>query len=112
MEDYVHRIGRTARAGAVGSAYTFFTSKNAPKARELIQILEEAHQPVDPKLRDMDVGGFGRGGELPFAFLNHFSCLSAFSAFPAACLCSGCMLVLRLPRSLFASIPCSSVPRI
>ena len=26
VEDYVHRIGRTGRAGASGEAYTFFTS--------------------------------------------------------------------------------------
>ena len=25
VEDYVHRIGRTGRAGATGEAYTFFT---------------------------------------------------------------------------------------
>ena len=27
-EDYVHRIGRTARAGAKGTAITFFTSES------------------------------------------------------------------------------------
>jgi len=26
VEDYVHRIGRTGRAGATGTAYTFFTT--------------------------------------------------------------------------------------
>ncbi len=26
-EDYIHRIGRTARADNVGTAYTFFTSQ-------------------------------------------------------------------------------------
>lgn len=26
VEDYVHRIGRTGRAGATGESYTFFTS--------------------------------------------------------------------------------------
>ena len=28
IEDYVHRIGRTARAGTSGSAFGFFTKKN------------------------------------------------------------------------------------
>jgi hypothetical protein len=59
IEDYIHRIGRTARAGASGTAYAFFTSKNAGKARELIDILEEAGQDVDPKLREFDHGSRG-----------------------------------------------------
>ncbi len=34
-EDYVHRIGRTGRAGARGSAFTFFDPiKDARQARE------------------------------------------------------------------------------
>jgi len=28
LEDYVHRIGRTARAGATGNSHSFFTEKN------------------------------------------------------------------------------------
>ena len=66
-EDYVHRIGRTARAGAVGVAYTFFTSTNAAQARELVSLLEEAKQDVDPKLRQMVCGARSmsfKGGEL------------------------------------------------
>lgn len=30
VEDYVHRIGRTGRAGATGEAYTFFTPQVQP----------------------------------------------------------------------------------
>ena len=52
-EDYVHRIGRTARGGGEGTAYTFFTSKNAKQAKDLVAVLEEAHQEVHPNLRDM-----------------------------------------------------------
>lgn len=52
-EDYVHRIGRTARAGATGNAYSFFTSNNARLASKIIAILEEAYQPVPEKLRQM-----------------------------------------------------------
>jgi ATP-dependent RNA helicase DDX5/DBP2 len=30
LEDYVHRIGRTGRAGAKGTAYSFLTGTAAP----------------------------------------------------------------------------------
>ncbi|TGZ62142.1 hypothetical protein CRM22_007596 [Opisthorchis felineus] len=49
-EDYIHRIGRTARSDKKGTAFTFFTSKNIKQARELIEILEEANQEVNPEL--------------------------------------------------------------
>ena len=52
-EDYVHRIGRTARAEQTGTAYSFFTSSNAKQARELIDILKEAKQNVPPRLYHM-----------------------------------------------------------
>ena len=38
-EDYVHRIGRTARAGNTGTAYTLFTSEDSGSARGLIDVL-------------------------------------------------------------------------
>jgi ATP-dependent RNA helicase DDX5/DBP2 len=50
MEDYVHRIGRTARAGTTGTAITFFTKDNARQARQLIDLLKEAKQEVPEKL--------------------------------------------------------------
>ncbi|KAI8913298.1 P-loop containing nucleoside triphosphate hydrolase protein [Gorgonomyces haynaldii] len=53
IEDYVHRIGRTGRAGASGTAYTFFTYDNSKQAKDLVAILDEAKQEVDPRLRDM-----------------------------------------------------------
>ncbi|KAE8675343.1 DEAD-box ATP-dependent RNA helicase 20 [Hibiscus syriacus] len=46
LEDYVHRIGQTGRAGAKGTAYTFFTAANAIFAKNLIVILKEAGQKV------------------------------------------------------------------
>ena len=52
-EDYVHRIGRTARAEQTGTAYSYFTSQNAKQARELVDILKEAKQNVNPRLYDM-----------------------------------------------------------
>lgn len=49
-EDYVHRIGRTARANNTGTAYTFFTQGNAKQAPDLVNVLREANQQVNPKL--------------------------------------------------------------
>ncbi|XP_021716433.1 DEAD-box ATP-dependent RNA helicase 20-like [Chenopodium quinoa] len=62
LEDYVHRIGRTGRAGAKGTAYSFFTAANARFAKELIAILEEAGQKVNPELAAM-----GKGAPPPLA---------------------------------------------
>merc|ERR1712012_34187 len=50
IEDYVHRVGRTGRAGAMGSAYTFFTSNKFRHAKDLIRVLKEASQPVPVEL--------------------------------------------------------------
>jgi len=74
-EDYVHRIGRTGRATKTGTAYTFFTPGNIKQAGDLINILREAKQQVNPKLIQMAEssrgmakgrsrwgGGGGRGG--------------------------------------------------
>ncbi len=62
VEDYVHRIGRTGRAGLKGESYTFFTSADAKNARELIKLLQEAGQAVNPDLMAMQgMGGFGGG---------------------------------------------------
>ncbi|KAJ6172581.1 RNA helicase (Dbp) [Penicillium chermesinum] len=61
-EDYVHRIGRTGRAGAKGTAITFFTTDNAKQARDLVTILTEAKQQIDPRLAEMVRYGGGGGG--------------------------------------------------
>uniref|UniRef100_A0ACD5VDZ1 Uncharacterized protein n=1 Tax=Avena sativa TaxID=4498 RepID=A0ACD5VDZ1_AVESA len=61
VEDYVHRIGRTGRAGATGIAYTFFCEQDAKYASDLVKILEGANQTVSQQLRDM-VGRGGYGG--------------------------------------------------
>ncbi|OVA20623.1 Helicase [Macleaya cordata] len=62
LEDYVHRIGRTGRAGAKGNAFTFFTHANVKFARELIKILQEAGQMVSPALAALARSGFSAGG--------------------------------------------------
>ncbi|KAH7944533.1 hypothetical protein HPB52_021350 [Rhipicephalus sanguineus] len=66
-EDYVHRIGRTARSNKTGTAYTFFTPGNSKQAQELISVLKEANQVVNPKLFEMfemSRSYGGRGAEL------------------------------------------------
>ncbi|XP_045792375.1 DEAD-box ATP-dependent RNA helicase 20 isoform X2 [Trifolium pratense] len=63
LEDYVHRIGRTGRAGAKGTAYSFFTRANAKYARDLIKILQDAGQIVSPALSELTrSAGFGQQG--------------------------------------------------
>lgn len=54
-EQYVHRIGRTARHEKTGLAYTFFTQHNSQRAGDLIKILEEAKQEVPEELRELAV---------------------------------------------------------
>ncbi|XP_073042782.1 DEAD-box ATP-dependent RNA helicase 5 [Primulina eburnea] len=49
-EDYVHRIGRTGRAGKKGVAHTFFTKENKGLAGELVNVLREAQQVVPDSL--------------------------------------------------------------
>ena len=63
IEDYVHRIGRTGRAGAKGHSYTFFTEDKGRLARDLIGILKEADQHIPDELYAFDKsGGSSYGG--------------------------------------------------
>jgi ATP-dependent RNA helicase DBP3 len=49
-EDYVHRIGRTGRAGADGKAITFFTEQDKGLAGALVNVLKAAKQDVPEEL--------------------------------------------------------------
>jgi ATP-dependent RNA helicase DDX5/DBP2 len=64
VEDYVHRIGRTGRAGAKGKAVTFFTQGDSKTATKLVQVLNKAEQDVPAELQAMcrSRGFGGRGG--------------------------------------------------
>jgi superfamily II DNA/RNA helicase len=63
-EDYVHRIGRTGRAGATGVAFTFFTPQNMKFAKELVQILSESKQVIPPGLEQfVDMSRGMKGGK-------------------------------------------------
>jgi ATP-dependent RNA helicase DDX5/DBP2 len=62
-DDYIHRIGRTGRAGATGVAHTLFTKQDGRYAKELCSILKDADQEVPDALQDLArQGGHGGGG--------------------------------------------------
>ncbi|KAG0181423.1 DEAD-box ATP-dependent RNA helicase [Apophysomyces sp. BC1021] len=46
IDDYVHRIGRTGRAGHTGLATGFFNRNNKNIARDLVSLLKEAKQEI------------------------------------------------------------------
>lgn len=53
IEDYVHRIGRTGRAGNKGQAITLFTSNDSKLAHELIKLLQKSNQQIPQELQQM-----------------------------------------------------------
>lgn len=66
-EDYVHRIGRTARADRDGSAITFINEKEIGKFKAIERLLEKDVEklPVDKELGetpDYNSAGSGKGG--------------------------------------------------
>ncbi|XP_071710545.1 DEAD-box ATP-dependent RNA helicase 11-like [Rutidosis leptorrhynchoides] len=46
IDDYVHRIGRTGRAGKTGLATAFFNENNVSLAKSLADLMQEANQEV------------------------------------------------------------------
>ena len=62
-EDYVHRIGRTARADKEGSAYTFISERERGKFRMIEKLLEKEVEklPVAPELGDTP--DYDKGGD-------------------------------------------------
>ncbi|GME71552.1 unnamed protein product [Ambrosiozyma monospora] len=53
MEDYVHRVGRTGRAGKEGESYTFVTPAQDKAAHDIVKLLELSNQPVPDKLAEL-----------------------------------------------------------
>lgn len=51
IEDYVHRIGRTARGNNTGTSYSFLTYKDRDRVDELIGILKRSEQKVPAELQ-------------------------------------------------------------
>ncbi|KAF4665857.1 hypothetical protein FOZ61_010437 [Perkinsus olseni] len=75
IEDYVHRIGRTGRAGAVGNSLTFITNDThtpdrVRMAKDIVKCMEDVKQTPPQSLYDMAAisiasvrgGGSFRGG--------------------------------------------------
>lgn len=72
-EDYVHRIGRTGRAGEKGLSYTFLVKEDPldlRKAKAILEVMQTAEQEVPEELRELvgvkaskaSKGGRGKGG--------------------------------------------------
>ncbi|KAI4348812.1 hypothetical protein L6164_009489 [Bauhinia variegata] len=63
IDDYVHRIGRTGRAGKMGLATAFFNDNNLSLAKPLAELMQESNQEVPAWLtRYAAKASFGGGG--------------------------------------------------
>ncbi|KAJ4352990.1 RNA-dependent ATPase [Ascochyta clinopodiicola] len=67
-EDYVHRIGRTGRAGQDGLAITLFTEHDKGLSGSLINVLKAANQPVPEELMKFGTTVKKKGHEAYGAF--------------------------------------------
>jgi len=70
IEDYVHRIGRTGRAGEKGVAYTFMKRDETHRANDIVKLMQKAGQEVPADLLQASRGfsvsssaGYGKGGK-------------------------------------------------
>lgn len=74
IDDYVHRIGRTGRAGNSGLATAFFSDKNLPLAKPLVELMNEAKQEVPSWLSEYaeNSPGGGRGRGSRYGHSNKF----------------------------------------
>ena len=61
ITDYVHRIGRTGRAGHNGLATALYNDKNRNLARDLARVIAEAGQEV-PEFLESSQRSYGGGG--------------------------------------------------
>ena len=59
MEDYVHRVGRTGRAGATGDAISFINEKHSRLVPELIAMMRKGNHAVSEELEMLGRSGGG-----------------------------------------------------
>lgn len=52
-EDYVHRIGRTGRAGQKGFAVTLIVERDAHALRGIVEVMKRTNQEVSPEIEQM-----------------------------------------------------------
>lgn len=63
IDDYVHRIGRTGRAGNTGVSTAFFNRGNKNIVKDLVELLREANQEIPGWLETVaHEASFGTGG--------------------------------------------------
>jgi len=66
IDDYVHRIGRTGRAGNTGVSTAFFNRGNKNIVRDLLELLREANQEIptwlESVVQESTFGSSFRGG--------------------------------------------------
>ena len=53
VDDHVHRIGRTGRAGKKGVAYTLLGKSDADIARDIVTVMQSAGQAVPRDLQEL-----------------------------------------------------------
>lgn len=72
LEDYVHRIGRTARGENSGRSYSFLTPQDQRLAKDLITLLQRSKQPVPPELEEL-ANSRGNGKTNSFRSTSRYS---------------------------------------
>lgn len=82
MEDYIHRIGRTGRAGESGTAYTIVSPDDKVHARQLVRILEEGSHNVPPELAKIAETAPVTKPSMPLAIISSFLFLFSQAALP------------------------------
>lgn len=80
VENYVHRIGRTARANATGTAYTFLTELHSKFVIPLIEVLRDANHTPTPDLLKMadkfSIERYGRSELYKISYITHLNQLN------------------------------------
>ncbi|EOD45510.1 putative pre-mrna-processing atp-dependent rna helicase prp5 protein [Neofusicoccum parvum UCRNP2] len=70
LEDYVHRCGRTGRAGNKGTAITFFRPRQRQLAKEISKAFELANLPVPENLQQIADQAKGRSNTTRKGFMG------------------------------------------